>query len=168
MKTVITAAIIAATSTVAMANNPVWSTTVSGLSPMCDFVANGSSLNGTMTYNEATSTFTSATAPVVKVKTRGKNNLQVTHANLVGDNQTQAVTVDYSSSTLTKGNTSFPITANPDSTPAGAGKGTLTTSGNNQAGTYTLTIAGTATHDANTVVIDNKTYTITHTVACIQ
>ena len=144
----------------ASANNPVWAANVSGLQDMCDFVANGSVLNGTMTYNEGTSTFDVTSAPVVKIKTRGKNNLSVTHSNLVGDNQTQVVSVDYTGSTLTKGNNSFTV----DTSSANA----LTTSGNNQAGTYTLTIDGKATHDADTIVIDNTAYTITHTVSCIQ
>lgn len=160
MKLITATALVLATATTAYANNPVWGANVSGLADMCDFVANGSSLNGTMTYNEGTSTFTSATAPVVKIKTRGKNNLSVVHGNLVGDNQTQTVTVDYTGSTLTKGNNSFTVNT--------ATENTLTTSGNNQAGTYTLTIAGTATHDGDTIVIDNTAYTITHTVSCIQ
>ena len=155
MKSVIATVIVLATATTAYAG-PKWNGNTGPLSDTCDFIEQ---VDGTMSYDEASQTWTVTTPATAKVKTRNANNMNVTAGELVGNTGTHDVTVQYTGSSITKGGNTVPININTDSISAQ----TSTT------GTYTVTLDGSATmDDANTFFDANVAYSIEHTITCTQ
>ena len=170
MKTLLNTLLIAGllgTASTAMADTVAghakWNGNTGNMSNLCTFKKNDA---GTMTYDESGGIWTTTTAAVVHVKTRGNNNLKVEAVKKLyqGTTEVEDVTVDYtagSNSSVVKPTGSGAANINTDN---------ITVSMNNKAGKVKFNIAGTATMPADTDVVlsQNTAYTVKHKVTCIQ
>lgn len=155
MKNIVIAAAIVATATIANAG-PKWNGNTGNLPDQCSFIEID---DGSMTYDEGSQTWSVASPATAKVKTRNANSLSVSAGELVGNNETHNVTVNYNGSSVTKGNNSVSLTISDDTITADA----------QTTGTYTVTLEGSATMDDSETFFDaNVDYYIEHTITCVQ
>lgn len=155
MKTLLTSVAVLAMATSAYAGSTKWKGNTGSLSDMCSFIVNQ---NGDMSYSEANQKWTVDDPAVVRIKTRNANNLNIAAGELVSEAETHNVTVNYSGSTIKKGNTRLNANVNTDGIQSQLSNGVVT-----------VTLDGSATMDDNSVVLDSNTdYYIEHTITCIQ
>lgn len=158
MRNIITlSAVVALTATTAMAN-PKWSGDTGNLhSDGCQF---SNQTNGVMSLNGTT--WTTSSAASIKVKSRNINNIKV-ESSPVLDGTSFAVSTNYSGSEINSTKNGATLNVNGATMTAGNINGNGVT-------TSTITIQGTATMSQADVdaLANNTSYSITHTVTCLQ
>ncbi len=171
MKTLLNTLLIAGllgTATTAMAG-PVtladpakWNGNTGNMPDICTFKKNEA---GTMTYDETSGVWTTTTAAVVHVKTRGYNKILVEPVKFLyqGGTKGEAITVNYTASGATS-----TVTMPTGAGPANVNTSTIDAAMNNTAGKVKFNIAGTATHATDVMLSENTEYTVKHTITCTQ
>ena len=146
-------------SSATVAGTAKWNGNTGNLGSMCKFTKN---VAGTMTFDEASNTWTTTSPAEFHVKTRGNNNINVIAYEklLQGSSEIADVQVDYQYDTVITGPAGLTINLNDDDISVGM---------NGKRGKLEFELGGTAVVTNDDIVFgSNQSYSINHEVTCIQ